>query len=59
MKTPLRRLRANFYYLRRPLRRFTLLLLAATVVVLLGGICFHELYSHQKMSYGKAFYTTY
>ena len=59
MRRLTRRSLANFYYLRRPLRRFSLLLFLAAVLVVVGGFCFHDYYRHQQMSYPKAFYTTY
>ncbi|QDU46394.1 potassium transporter peripheral membrane component [Symmachiella dynata] len=59
MKPLMRRGLANFYYLRRPLFRFSLLLLVAAGLVVVGGLCFHDYYRHQQMSYSEAFYTTY
>jgi voltage-gated potassium channel len=64
MKRLIRRFRAHYHYLRRPLLRFLLLFLVATTVVLAGGHCFHEYYRQApydqvRMGYGKALYLTY
>lgn len=59
MKNLIRRTRANYYYLRRPLLRFLLLFLGATAIVFAGGFCFHHYYRHQEMGFGKALYLTY
>lgn len=59
MKRTLRRMQANYYYLRKPLRQFMPLVLLLAAVLLCGSIAFHGLYDQQKLSYLRALFITY
>ena len=54
-----RRVRANFYYLRRPLRNFLPLFFLLVVLLAVGSVCFHHLYEQEQLSYVRALYITY
>ena len=54
-----RRLRANTYYLKRPFLDFLPLLLMMIGLIVLGGICFHNLYEQRQLTFTESFYTTY
>lgn len=58
MKRAVRRMRANYYYLRKPLRQFMPLAILLALVLISGSFAFHEYYQ-QKLSYLRALYITY
>jgi len=65
MRTPVRRFRANLYYLRRPVLRFLPLLGSLIALLVVGSVSFHVLYGtggrdggHQ-LGYLEALYITY
>ena len=57
--SPIRRLRVNLYYLRQPLGNFLPLVGAVTLLVVLGGVCFHKLYHQRQLSLSEGIYLTY
>jgi len=59
MKRWTRRIRANFYYLRRLLCNFLPLLLLLVVLLAAGSVCFHNLYQQEPPTYLRALYITY
>lgn len=58
------RLRANIYYLKRPVRQFMPLLLFVLVVLIAGSICFHHFYHSEdqpnlELTYLRSLYITF
>jgi Trk K+ transport system NAD-binding subunit len=54
-----RRLRAYLLYLRTPIRNFLPLLAGLVVLLLVGSVCFHLLYTKQELGYLRALYITF
>jgi voltage-gated potassium channel len=59
MKQWFRRVRANYYYLRKPLWNFLPLLVLLIAVLFGGAYAFHHLYAQESLTYLRALYITY
>lgn len=59
MALRLRRLRANIYYLQKPLARFVRLLGFLAAILLVAGFAFHRLSDQQPMPLARAYYVTF
>ena len=59
MRRSFRRLQANYYYLRQPMRQFMPLMVLLGLILIAGSIAFHHLYEQQRLSYLRALYITY
>ncbi len=59
MKRLVRRVKADFYYLRRPLLNFAPLFGLLMLILFLGSLSFHHLYRHEELTYARALHITY
>ncbi|GIW79041.1 MAG: hypothetical protein KatS3mg105_0848 [Gemmatales bacterium] len=59
LKRRLRRLQANFIYLKRPIVEFLPLFTGMVIILFCGGFAFHKLYEKQQLTFGQALYITY
>ena len=59
MNRPYRRCQAYVYYLRKPILSILPILGLLGVVLIVGAVCFHFLYTQKRLSYGEAFHITY
>jgi Trk K+ transport system NAD-binding subunit len=59
MQSRSRRARAYFHYLRGPLRNFLPLLAGLAGLLVIGSICFHQLYRGKTLSWSESLLTTY
>ena len=59
MKRLVRRIKADFYYLRKPLFDFLPLFGLLILILFLGSFSFHNLYRHEELTYVRSLYITY